>query len=327
MYTRRSARGLWGSAKGGLGVPEACRRLPLFPTRANLYRWLRMEAGELAATGCRTGPRACTARARRRAAPGSRRAPPRVRAEVGQATDWRATRGADLPDADPAGAQLTEIKLAGVKCWTSKSTRPASFSQHGEVAGGELAASGAPLAGWDVTETLSRSPRAPYLDPGLRAAEEATPKTPCARGVRASFRGERGRYSAEVGDRGPAVNPGAAVPARPEPGTRRRPSSPPEKVSAIMVEEGLVSRGRPDGAPGEVSPAMPASFPERPLANSCRRRGRLPSTSRARAWLAGRDRRHGVPPRRYKAYLSPAIDWDEASMGGRCAGGLQAPDK
>lgn len=52
MYTKEEREGiLWEFHDSGLSVPEACRRLPLFPTRANLYRWLRMEgAGELAAT-------------------------------------------------------------------------------------------------------------------------------------------------------------------------------------------------------------------------------------------------------------------------------------
>ena len=52
MYTKEEREGiLWEFHQSGLSVPEACRRLPLFPTRANLYRWLRMEeAGELAAT-------------------------------------------------------------------------------------------------------------------------------------------------------------------------------------------------------------------------------------------------------------------------------------
>lgn len=49
MYTKEEREGiLWEFRQSGLSVPEACRRLPLFPTRANLYRWLRMEeAGEL----------------------------------------------------------------------------------------------------------------------------------------------------------------------------------------------------------------------------------------------------------------------------------------
>lgn len=52
MYTKEEREGiLWEFHQSGLSVPEACRRLPLFPTRTNLYRWLRMEkAGELAAT-------------------------------------------------------------------------------------------------------------------------------------------------------------------------------------------------------------------------------------------------------------------------------------
>lgn len=52
MYTKEEREGiLWEFHDSGMSVAEACRRLPLFPTRANLYRWLRMEeAGELAAT-------------------------------------------------------------------------------------------------------------------------------------------------------------------------------------------------------------------------------------------------------------------------------------
>ena len=52
MCTREEREGiLWEFHRSGLGVPEACRLLPLFPTRTNLYRWLRMvEAGEFAAT-------------------------------------------------------------------------------------------------------------------------------------------------------------------------------------------------------------------------------------------------------------------------------------
>ena len=49
--TREEREGiLWEFHRSGMSVPEACRRLPLFPTRDNLYRWLRMEeAGGLAA--------------------------------------------------------------------------------------------------------------------------------------------------------------------------------------------------------------------------------------------------------------------------------------
>ena len=51
MYTKEEREGiLWEFHRSGMGVAEACRRLPLFPTRTNLYLWLRMEeAGELAA--------------------------------------------------------------------------------------------------------------------------------------------------------------------------------------------------------------------------------------------------------------------------------------
>lgn len=49
MYTRDEREGtLWEFRQGGLSVPEACRSPPLFPTRTNLYRWLRMEEVKLA---------------------------------------------------------------------------------------------------------------------------------------------------------------------------------------------------------------------------------------------------------------------------------------
>ena len=49
MYTKEEREGiLWEFRQSGLSVPEACRRLPLFPTRANLYRWLRMAEVKLA---------------------------------------------------------------------------------------------------------------------------------------------------------------------------------------------------------------------------------------------------------------------------------------
>ena len=39
MYTREEREGiLWESHRSGMSVPEACRLLPLFPTRNNLYR-------------------------------------------------------------------------------------------------------------------------------------------------------------------------------------------------------------------------------------------------------------------------------------------------
>lgn len=52
MYTKGEREGiLWEFHRSGMGVKEACRRLPLLPNHTNLYRWLRMEvAGELVAT-------------------------------------------------------------------------------------------------------------------------------------------------------------------------------------------------------------------------------------------------------------------------------------
>ena len=114
MYTKEEREGiLWEFHDSGMSVAEACRRLSLFPTRANLYRWLRMEeAGELAATEmpdraarmhCAHGegsPR-YAARARR----------DRGEAELGEPeqTDWR-DWGADLPEDPAERARMAEVK-------------------------------------------------------------------------------------------------------------------------------------------------------------------------------------------------------------------------
>lgn len=51
MYTKEEREGILGEFhRSGMDGAEACRRLPFFPTRTNLYRWLKIEeAGELAA--------------------------------------------------------------------------------------------------------------------------------------------------------------------------------------------------------------------------------------------------------------------------------------
>ena len=51
MYTKEEREGiLWEFHRSGLSAPAACRRLPLFPNKDNLYAWLKLEeAGELTA--------------------------------------------------------------------------------------------------------------------------------------------------------------------------------------------------------------------------------------------------------------------------------------
>lgn len=117
MYTKEEREGiLWEFHRSGLSFAEACRQLPLFPNRDNLYRWLRMEeAGELAATEmpdraarmhCAHGegsPR-YAARARRgREGAGV--------AEGPEQTEWR-DWDADLPEDPAERARMAEVKLA-----------------------------------------------------------------------------------------------------------------------------------------------------------------------------------------------------------------------
>ena len=51
MYTKEEREGiLWEFHRSGLSAPAACRSLPLFPNKDNLYAWLKLEeAGELTA--------------------------------------------------------------------------------------------------------------------------------------------------------------------------------------------------------------------------------------------------------------------------------------
>ena len=51
MYTKEEREGiLWEFHRSGLFAPAACRSLPLFPNKDNLYAWLKLEeADELTA--------------------------------------------------------------------------------------------------------------------------------------------------------------------------------------------------------------------------------------------------------------------------------------
>lgn len=51
MYTKEEREGiLWEFHRSDLSAPAACRSLPLFPNKDNLYAWLKLEeAGELTA--------------------------------------------------------------------------------------------------------------------------------------------------------------------------------------------------------------------------------------------------------------------------------------
>ncbi len=141
MYTKEEREGiLWEFRQSGLSVPEACRRLPLFPTRANLYRWLRMEeAGELAATEmpdraarmhCAHGEGSARFAARSRRVRGGRGG--------GPGAD-RLARLGRRPAGRPGGAREDgggQARGGAGGVGRPKSTRPGLFDQHGEVAGG-----------------------------------------------------------------------------------------------------------------------------------------------------------------------------------------------
>lgn len=108
MHTREEREGiLWEFHRSGMSVPEACRRLPLFPIRDNLYCWLRMEeAGELAANEmpnrpermrCAHGegsPRYAARARREREGPAWRRSPSRRAGATGAPTCRRTRRSA-----------------------------------------------------------------------------------------------------------------------------------------------------------------------------------------------------------------------------------------
>ena len=192
MYTREEREGiLWEFHRSGLSVPEACRSLPLFPTRTNLYRWLRMEeAGELAATEMpdRAARMHCAhGEGSARFAARSRRVRGEAEVEGPEQTDWR-DWGADLPDDPAERARMAEVKLAEALAVLDvlKAPGPASLTSMEKWRAGELARERCPLARLrDVTETLS-IPKSTYLDQAARAAR-ADPKAALRGRVRASF--------------------------------------------------------------------------------------------------------------------------------------------
>ena len=162
MYTKEEREGiLWEFHRSGLSAPAACRSLPLFPNKDNLYAWLKLEeAGELTAREmpgraermhCSHGEGSPAFAARRAgAAPAS---PRKRRAEGGAGrmkgtgrggaggeppmqTDWRDWGGASGRPrrARPRGRGQARRGLGGVG--RPKSTRPWLFDERGEAQGG-----------------------------------------------------------------------------------------------------------------------------------------------------------------------------------------------
>ena len=188
MYTKEEREGiLWEFHQSGMGVKEACRRLPLFPNHTNLYRWLRMEgAGELAAAempdrlsrmhcahgeGSTNYARACR-RAGRMAATDhvGRRRPDLADIEgLAQQTDWR-DWGADLPEDPAERARMAEVKLAEALAVLDvlKAPGPGSLTNGEKYLAGQAAREASPLVRLaDVCETLS-IPKSTYEGQGAR---------------------------------------------------------------------------------------------------------------------------------------------------------------
>ena len=138
MYTKEEREGiLWEFHRSGLSAPAACRSLPLFPNKDNLYAWLKLEeAGELTAREmpdraermhCSHGEGSPAFAARR---PGTEPASPRKRRAEGGAgkmertgrggaggeppeqTDWRDWGLEGLPDDPAERAREAEVRLA-----------------------------------------------------------------------------------------------------------------------------------------------------------------------------------------------------------------------
>lgn len=318
MYTKEEREGiLWEYHRSGLGVSEACRRLPLFPTRTNLYRWLRMEeAGELAATEMpdRAARMHCahgegSARyAEARARPGREGAPMGAAEEAGQ-TDWR-DWGADLPEDPAERARMAEVKLAEALAVLDvlKAPGPGSLSSLEKYRAGQAARAACPLVRLrDVTETLG-IPKSTYLDQAGRAARP-DPKAALRERVRASFEASRGTYGPESVTADLRRGPGERAGWRDlREGDLETPVVASEKVvRAIMVEEGLVCRkaaqmarkARYSSYAGELS-RRPPNLPLREDGThdfTAAEPGRLVVTDVTEFRLDG-----------YKAYLSPAID-------------------
>lgn len=315
MYTKEEREGiLWEYHRSGMSVPEACRRLPLFPNRDNLYRWLRMEeAGGLAAAEmpdraarmhCAHGegsPRHAARARRGREGAGV--------AEGPEQTEWR-DWGADLPEDPAERARTAEARLAEALAVLDvlKAPGPASLTSMEKWRAGELARGRCPLVGLrDVTETLSM-PKGAYLDQAARASRP-DPKAALRVRVRASFAASGGVCGAGSVTADLRSGEGQPVSWRDlAPGDMTTPVVASEKVvRATMAEEGLVARKAAQMARRARYSSYAGGLSERPanlpLAEDgthdfhAPEPGLLVVTDVTEFKLDG-----------YKAYLSPAID-------------------
>lgn len=131
MYTKEEREGiLWEFHRSGLSAPAACRSLPLFPNKDNLYAWLKLEeADELTAREmpdraecmhCSHGegsPVFASPR-RRRAEGGAGKMKRTGREGAGGAapeqTEWRDWGLEGLPDDPAERARVAEVRLDDV---------------------------------------------------------------------------------------------------------------------------------------------------------------------------------------------------------------------
>ncbi len=209
MYTKEEREGiLWEFHRSGLSAPAACRSLPLFPNKDNLYAWLKLEeAGELTAREmpdraermhCSHGEGSPAFAARRAgAAPAS---PRKRRAEGGAGrmkgtgrggaggeppmqTDWRDWGLEGLPDDPAERAREAEVRLAEALAVLDvlKAPGPGSLTNEEKHRAGEAARRLSPAVRLaDVTRTLS-IPKSTYLDQASRISRpdpvSATVKT------------------------------------------------------------------------------------------------------------------------------------------------------
>ena len=183
MYTKEEREGiLWEFHRSGLSAPAACRSLPLFPNKDNLYAWLKLEeAGELTAREmpgraermhCSHGEGSPAFAARRAgAAPAS---PRKRRAEGGAGrmkgtgrggaggeppmqTDWRDWGLEGLPDDPAERAREAEVRLAEALAVLDvlKAPGPGSLTNEEKHRAGEAARRLSPAVRLaDVTRTL-----------------------------------------------------------------------------------------------------------------------------------------------------------------------------
>ena len=196
MYTKEEREGiLWEFHRSGLSAPAACRSLPLFPNKDNLYAWLKLEeAGELTAREmpdraermhCSHGEGSPAFAARR---PGTEPASPRKRRVEGGAgkmertgrggaggeppeqTDWRDWGLEGLPDDPAERAREAEVRLAEALAVLDvlKAPGPGSLTNEEKHRAGEAARRLSPAVRLaDVTRTLS-IPKSTYLDQASR---------------------------------------------------------------------------------------------------------------------------------------------------------------